>query len=786
VLEITGSNFGYNTTVDLGPGITILTKEVYRDTTLIGPADGNTGNRILLTVSVADNAAAGSRTVSISNGETCGLNQSCTLATPFVVVTAPTVTGIQPSLIQQPSLTEGVKIVTIDIYGTNFTPGTTVSIEGIQVNNTIFIDSTHLKAELVVEANTTGGEYTVVVTASSGTECAEGPIGTGTITIGVKPEMFCELVRPSYLNLGDPGYEFTVSGKGLEGFTRLAIGNGNTVIEASSEESSATEVSGILQVPSFEGFDYNLLGPNWNVLLYNEQTGAILNCDDSFAVYAGTVIASVTAPGGSGTPTVCQGSVIDGLVVRGMNFLPNLGPENVDFGPAVQTRAVTVVNSGELLVNVSITDSVASIGTHTLTITNPAPDGTQASLPGAVIVAPVPTVTGISDATIAQGSTQAITISGSNFIDGMTVSVVPASQGVYITDYHVVSESQITAMLHSDADSETGTYSLVVGLPDGPACSTYTFSNAITNVAAPKVLRVDPATVGAGMQNVNITITGSGFQPGAQVNLLYEDEGAPIEFCDGGSMIYVRPGGGFADPTRIVACVNVYEWATPQFIGIQVVNPDGGTTTDLTAFAISVPNQPAPPSDLSAELLPQGKVNLTFQDNASNETGFVVEQSLNGGAWKVVKNIKANRGVGTITCTLTGLKPGNDYDFRVKAVNKSDGNIASLPATLNYPVGVDSKITGKPVINVLEYVIDDKSYYGWVLIEWSAPSGGSVRSYSILRSTNGGPWVSVGAVDGADTMFEDYDVVTGTKYSYKIEARNNYNTKVSSSRNIKP
>ncbi len=157
-IEVTGSNFGYGTTVDLGPGVNILLKEVYRDAVLIGPADGNTGNRIVLTLTIDGNASAGARTVTVSNGETCGLNQSCSLATAFVVVPAPTVTGIQPSQIQQPSLTEGVKIVTVDIYGTNFTPGTSVSIEGIAVNNTIFFDSGHIKAELVIEANTPAGD----------------------------------------------------------------------------------------------------------------------------------------------------------------------------------------------------------------------------------------------------------------------------------------------------------------------------------------------------------------------------------------------------------------------------------------------------------------------------------------------------------------------------------------------------------------------------------------------------------------------------------------------------
>ncbi|MCU0225160.1 MAG: hypothetical protein MUF27_14075 [Acidobacteria bacterium] len=798
LLEINGSNFGYNTSVDLGPGITILSKEVYRDATLIGPADGNTGNRILLSVTVADNAAAGARTVVISNGETCGLNQSCTLATPFFVVTAPTVTGIQPSLIQQPSLTEGIKIETIDIYGTNFTPGTTVSIEGIQVNNTIFMSSTHLKAEIVVEANTAGGPYTVLVTADSGTECAAGPTGTGTITIGVKPELFCETITPDQVSLGDGPTAITVRGKGLEGFDRMAIASGNAIYELSigDETKDLNSITGILNPPAFAGFNYNLLGAQWDVVLQNSQTGAILYCQDQFAIFAGTVVTNFG--GGDGAPTVCQGEVLNNLPVFGSNFLPNLGPANVSFGPAVQTRAVRVISPTELRIDVSITDGVSSIGTHALTITNPLPDGSQATLPGAVIVAAVPTVTGISDDTIAQGTSQAITISGSNFVPGTLVSVTPGEAGVFIpaSSVTIVSESQITATLVSSDSSTLGTYSLVVTAPT-PAggapksCSTYTFSNAITNVAAPRIIRIDPSTVGAGMQEVNLTITGSGFQPGAQVFIGHGGSGDPrsegyVTFCEGGSMIYVRPGGGFIDPTRIVVCVNVDENAFPMFIPFEVVNPDGGTAFAYDKFSVSVPNQPTPPSDLSAELFPGGKVNLVFQDNATNETGFVVEQSLNGGPWTVVKNLKALRGIGTITCTLTGLKPGNDYDYRVKAVNKSDGNIASPAAMLNSSVDVDSKITGKPVINLLEYVIDDKSYYEGVQIVWSGPSGGEVRSYSILRSTKGGPFVSLGAVDGSQTEYLDRDIVTGTKYSYKIEARNNFNTKVSSSKNITP
>ncbi len=783
-VELTGTNFGYNTTVDLGSGVTILSKEVYRDETLIGPSDGNTGNRIVLTVQVEEGAAAGVRAVTVSNGSVpnCSLEQTCTYAAAFAVVPAPTVSGIQPSEIQQPSLAEGVKIVTVDIYGTNFTPGTTVAIEGIDVNNTIFIDSGHLKAELVVEADTPAGPYEVVVTAGTVTDCASGPTGSGTITIIVKPEIYCDMVMPSSLDLGDPGYQFTVSGKGLEGFTRLGIGNGNTIIEATFVEASDDEVSGILQVPAFEGFDYSLLGPYWDVALKNEDTGAILYCQDNFAVYAGTEIYSFG--GAEVAPTVCQGSVLDDLPVIGKNFLPNLGPENVSFGPAVQTRAVRVISATELRIDISITDDVRSIGTHALTITNPQPDGSQTTLDPAVVVVAVPTVTGVSNGQIAQGTSQEITIIGSNFVPGTTAYIEPEESGVYLTNVTVVSESQITAVLHSDENSAPGRYDLVVTAPGGQECSTFTFSNGITVVAGPRVFRVDPSTVGAGMQNVNVTITGSGFQPNAQVFLDAYEGG--IEFCEGGSMIYVRPGGGFIDPTRIVFCVNVADWAYPDFVGVEVVNPDGGTFYAHDQFSISVANQPTPPSDLSAELMPKGKVTLTFQDNATNETGFIVEQSMNGGPWTVVKNIKENRGIGTIVCKLGGLKPGNDYDWRVKAVNKTDGNIASPAATLLDSIYVDSKLTSadKPNITVLEFNYEEKSIYGGVFMEWT--NTGNARSFSILRATKGGPKVSLGAVDGSQSYFADYDVVPGVKYTYQIEARNNYNTTKGKKASIKP
>ncbi len=207
------------------------------------------------------------------------------------------------------------------------------------------------------------------MTTPSGTDCADGPTATGTITIIVKPEVFCETVTPDQVVLGGAPTAITVGGKGLEGFTRMLIAAGNSIYELSIEDETdqANSITGILTPPAFDGFNYGLLGRQWDVVLQNEETGAILYCQDKFAIFAGTTITDVGL--GEGPPTLCQGTIHDNVLVTGTNFLPNLTAENVSFGPAVQTRAVRVISPTELSIDISITDTVNSIGSHALTIT---------------------------------------------------------------------------------------------------------------------------------------------------------------------------------------------------------------------------------------------------------------------------------------------------------------------------------------------------------------------------------------------------------------------------------
>ena len=183
-----------------------------------------------------------------------------------------------------------------------------------------------------------------------------------------------------------------------------------------------------------------------------------------------------------------------------------------------------------------------------------------------------------------------------------------------------------------------------------------------------------------------------------------------------------------------------------------------GTRTSPGATTAATP---AAPSDLTATPDAGGtQINLTWTDNAGNETGFVVERSPNGvDGWNQVGTAPANA---TSFSDSSGLSEGSTYYYRVHAINalspSADSNIASAQI-LNAPTAPgDLAATG---VSTTE--ID---------LQWSDNSDNET-GFVIERSLNGvDGWTLAGTAVANATSFNDAGLTPGSRYFYRVRATN--------------
>jgi hypothetical protein len=91
---------------------------------------------------------------------------------------------------------------------------------------------------------------------------------------------------------------------------------------------------------------------------------------------------------------------------------------------------------------------------------------------------------------------------------------------------------------------------------------------------------------------------------------------------------------------------------------------------------------PAAPTNLQATAVSSSRIDLSWQDNSNNETGFSIEAIVNGG-FQQIGTVGAN----VTSAQIVNLTPQTSYTFRVRALN---GNVASGPSnqvTATTPAG---------------------------------------------------------------------------------------------------
>jgi hypothetical protein len=282
-----------------------------------------------------------------------------------------------------------------------------------------------------------------------------------------------------------------------------------------------------------------------NVVVTNSdnQAATLTNGFTYTAAPAPTVsgVSPNTGPTGGGTP----------VTITGTNFASGA---TVTFGGTAAT-GVSVVNS----TTISATSPPHAVGVVNVAVTNP--DFQTATLTTGFTyqVAPAPTISGVSPSTGPTAGSTAVTITGTNFVFGASVTF----GGTAATGVTFVGSTQLYVTTPAHA---AGAVNVVVTNPDN---QTATFTNGFTYTpSTPMITAVSPNS-GSTLGGTAVTITGTNFVFGASVTF-------------GGT---AATGVTFVSSTQLYATTPAHAAGA---VNVVVTNPDSQTATLSNSFTYTL------------------------------------------------------------------------------------------------------------------------------------------------------------------------------------------------------
>jgi FtsP/CotA-like multicopper oxidase with cupredoxin domain len=196
----------------------------------------------------------------------------------------------------------------------------------------------------------------------------------------------------------------------------------------------------------------------------------------------------------------------------------------------------------------------------------------------------------------------------------------------------------------------------------------------------------------------------------------------------------------------------------------------GGEFMSLTAESASDPVYVVlSPTNLKAALTSGPQVTLSWMDNATNETGFVVERSTDGVNFAPIATVPARAGTGPVKWNDTTVTAGTTYTYRVAATSVAGPSPYSNSATVAVPP-VPAAPTSFTAANGPSAPGNRRS----VILNWTASSV-NVTQFTIQRATNPGftgpSLVTMVAPASARTLTQT-GLARNTAYYFRIRADN--------------
>ncbi|MDQ3264134.1 MAG: IPT/TIG domain-containing protein [Myxococcota bacterium] len=275
----------------------------------------------------------------------------------------------------------------------------------------------------------------------------------------------------------------------------------------------------------------------------------------------GRVDVEVSNPGG------LQHVLREGFAYLGTSAGPTLASVTPNSGPAAGGTSVTITGTG-LVDGATVSfggipaSAVAFVDATTLSCTTPAlppgatsvtlrnPDGQLATLAGGFTAQAPPAVASVSPVSGSTNGGTAVTINGSGFLAGASVTFGGVGASVTVT-----SSDRLTAVTGAHP---AGAVDVIVSNTDGQS-STLIAGYSFVAPGSPTVSAISPAT-GPSTGGTPVTITGTNFVSGAEVSL------------GGVAASWVT----FLDSTRLTAVTGAH---APGAVNVDVSNPDGSAAT---------------------------------------------------------------------------------------------------------------------------------------------------------------------------------------------------------------
>lgn len=647
----------------------------------------NSPTQFTLNVSIPSGATAGRQLdMKVTNPDAGTVTQ----ANAMTINAKPTVTDVQPR-----GRDAGATGQVLAVTGTGFVatlPQTVFTIDnGVTVTASNVTSATSATITVDIASGAAAAARTITATnADGGVATCTGVIATPKcFTVTAPPTI--SSVSPPTMARGATGI-VTITGTNFNTGTYNA---GNVSFGAGITVDSATRVS-VTRIDATLTIDSGAAQGSRTVTITNPTTdiagAGTATKSNAFSVSALAVT--------SATPNSATNTNDRTITVNGGGFALGTGgePPTVTLVPtsniaAAQSPIVATLVGSVTSSSLSATFPLDSVtpGNYDISVVNNTGEAGSCSS-CFTIFGGQPSVTSVTPSSRGAGAqNQVLSIVGSNFSSGSTVSFAPASGVTVVGTPTVVDGSHITVTVSIDGGAAPGVANPTVTTAAPDSQSGTCVGGCFTVTAKPSVATISPNARAIGSAPVTVTVTGTGFQTG-QTPTLSLGAGVTV------SNVAV------VNATSITATVAIANNAIPGARDATVTNPDGGSSTTTGAFTVNA----APVIDtVTPASIQRGATGVDITISGSNfnttdtavtfsGTGLTITQTTRQSATIVVVRVSADTAapLGPRDVTVTNGDGGNVSKADAVTVVSNPTVTAVAPSAAAQGQTLDLTITG--------------------------------------------------------------------------------------------